>query len=110
MYAYIAAYTAHFLKGTINPSLLASYHVVILTLLEGSHNIWHSTITSLPQKSTLREKMPIWRDFPKAFNMGCLLNTSSKLVECVNLSDLEPANQSKHNKVHHYDTTITKIC
>lgn len=56
MYAYIAAYTAHFLKGTINPSLLASYHVVILTLLEGSHNIWHPTITSLPQKSTLREK------------------------------------------------------
>lgn len=56
MYAYIAVYTAHFLKGTINPSLLASYHVVILTLLEGSHNIWHPAITSLPQKSTLREK------------------------------------------------------
>lgn len=68
MYAYIAVYTAHFLKGTINPSLLAAYHVVILTLLEGSHNIWHPAITSLPQKSTLREKKNAYlKGFSKSF-------------------------------------------
>lgn len=66
MYAYIAV-TTHFLKGTINLSLLAAYHVVILTPLEGSHNIWHPAITSLPQKSTLREKNAYLKGFSKSF-------------------------------------------
>lgn len=46
------AVSVHFLRGTINPCLLPAYHIVILTLLEGSHNIWHPPITSLLQEST----------------------------------------------------------